>query len=281
MKKSSAYILISLFFSHTSFARECPEDIGNYGNNIHFQDVSCISVINEKRVSEKVYRTISLNDEGVVQVMSSTKAATLSASMGFRVFYLFPLRAKRKIQSHDESHLQVIHPSGVQFNFDKFGNVSSPDLKMSVSSAINLQNKAGIEIESFPEGIVIDIGYRIGKSPSEYENKMVTITDKNQKKCSVNNNELFKKKKYDVEFIYKTNVEMYHFLEKRCKGLDLSDFLDIEKEKLKNLTRSSTLGSAPRKSPKLNVDDSKRETKNNSGSEVESDSMSDQKNAGR
>jgi hypothetical protein len=169
----------------------------------------------------------------------------------------------------------VKHPSGVIFDFDKTGRVSSPDLKMKVSKEINSQNKSGIEIENFPKGLVVDLGYRMGASPINNKNAAVTITDKNNKKCSMVNSDLNKITKDDVELIYKTNEELHKFLAKKCPKLDISDLLKPMKQELDAVMATKKVGDAPKKVVDTKENDSKRDAKNVDGYDTMEDLLQD------
>jgi hypothetical protein len=63
------------------------------------------------------------------------------------------------------------------------GVMSSSDLKMVVSKDINSSNKGGVEIKNYPKGLVFDLGYRMGNTPVLNPDTVITVTDKNNKKC--------------------------------------------------------------------------------------------------
>lgn len=244
------------------FAESCPEARGKYGNGVQYQDMFCRIMVSADKTDSKSYRNITFTDEGMIQVFSNFPGTTNSNSTGARVYYLFPFKEKKAIIATGPEGLSVKHPSGVVFNFDKEGKVSSSQLKMKVSKEINSQNKSGIEIESFSNGIVVDLGYRGGASPTNNKNAAVTITDKNKKKCTMLNSDLNKINKDDVELIYKNNEDLHKFLSKKCPKLDLSDLLKPAVENLQTVTKSKKLGTAPAVEDKgLNQNDSKREAK--------------------
>jgi hypothetical protein len=257
-------VIFSLAILSTSsylFAKDCPTTSGKYGDGIQYQDAFCRIFVTADKIDSTSNRNIIFTNEGLIQVFSNFPGTTNSNSTGARVYYLFPFRTDKKINAIDASHLSVTHPSGVQFEFDKNGRLSSPDLKMKVSKEINSKNKSGIEIESYPKGIVIDLGYRMGNTPTLNKNAVVTITDKNQKKCVLANSEINKIDKDNAELIYKTNESLHKFLAKRCSQLDISDLLAPASDNLKVVSKPSRLGASPSIDRSGTTDDSKRSPK--------------------
>ncbi len=255
---------ISLLFTITLFAKDCPNNNGKYGNGFQYQDMFCRMMIGADRVDSASYRNLTFTDEGLIQVFSNFPGTTNSNSTGVRVFYLFPLKTDKSIKEADATHLSFKHPSGADLIFDQNGHLSSPQLKMKIDRQVNSKNKSGIEIESFSNGIVVDLGYRQGNTPTLNKDAVVTITDKNGKTCKMINSDLNIISKDNVELRYKSNEAMYTFLSKRCPQLDFSDFLSKNEnhESIKDINRSKNFGAAPVNSASnTNINDSKREAK--------------------
>lgn len=218
-------------------------------------------MVSADKTDSKSYRNVMFTDEGLVQVFSSFPGTTNSNSTGARIYYLFPYKEQKSITNVSAKGLSVRHPSGARFNFDKNGIVSSSDLQMKVSKEINSKNKSGIEIESFPNGILVDLGYRGGASPTNNKNAVVTITDKNKNKCIMVNSDINKINKDEVELIYKTNEELHKFLSRKCPKLDISDLRRPMKETLQAIDTSRKIGFSPVNNKNVKENDSKREAK--------------------
>lgn len=257
MNNQSAFIFTLLVFSSVVSAKDCPEKFGRYGEGKTYQNMFCKIAVQADSSKPETNRSMTFTDEGLVQVFSNLAGST-SSSTGARVYYLFPLKNKQAVIEESADHLSVSHASGVEFDFDKTGNISSPQLKMKVSKTISHENKGGVEIESFPQGLVFDLGYRIGNTPTLNKNAVVTVTDKNNKKCTMLNNDFNKVEGYSVELRYKTNEELHKFLSKKCANLDLSDLLRPMKAKLQAVVKPSELGSAPKKNAEASQNDSQR-----------------------
>lgn len=249
--------LLSFFISFSIMAEDCPSEFGRYGNSISYQNTFCRFFITADRTSSENSRNLTFTDDGLIQVFSNFPGTTNSNSTGARVYYLFPIREAKKILTIGDKGISIQHPSGAQFNFNEKGRVSSPDLEMTTSSEINSKNKSGIEIKNYKKGLVFDLGYRMGNTPVSKKETIVTVTDKNNKKCTLLNREINNIKGDEVSLIYKTNKELHQFLIKKCPSLDLSDFLE------KNLFTNSTegLGSPPKLNEKKEVDNTKRDVK--------------------
>lgn len=259
----STLLFVSLPFllcSNQIFSKDCPTSFGKYGNGLQYQDVSCRLMVSSDRIDSSTYRNITFNDDGLIQIFSNFPGTTNSNSTGARVFYLFPKRSTKSTYKATSEGLTFAHPSGADFFFDKAGKMSSKSVKMTVASNINSKNNSGIEISNYPQGIVIDIGYKMGNSPTLNKNGVVTITDKNFKKCSIKNTDFHKITGSDVQLIYKTNKDLHSFLSKVCSQLDLSDLLEKPID-LKAVSKPRILGEAPKNDTALDVDDSKRSAK--------------------
>lgn len=253
-------IFIFIILTSAIKAGDCPSSFGTFGENIGYQSISCRFFIKAEDAGD-YNRNYTFNDEGQIQVFTGFPGTKIHNSTGARVYYLFPLRGKKEITAADDTHLVLSHASGVSFEFDKKGRVSSPQLKMRVSKEINSKNNGGVEIENYPNGILIDLGWKMGDTPTRDKNAKVTITDKNNKKCTFLNKEFNKMNGDQPELIYKTNEALHVFLSKKCPDLDISDLLAPAKENLQSVSKTSSLGAAPVKEVPTHEDDSKRSPK--------------------
>lgn len=245
MKTIFKIICLSALTISFAYAKTCDEKYGKYGNDIQYQNAFCTFFISSTKINSDSYRNVTFSDTGLVQFFSNFPGTTNSNSTGARVYYFFPVRGEKEITSVDTNNLNVKHSSGVNFNFDKNGNITSPDLKMKIDKNINSKNKGGVEVESYSKGLVIDIGYRMGNSPTLNKNATVTITDKNSKKCTMPNSDFHSIDKYNVELKYKTNEAMHRFLKGKCPGLDLSDLKSPISNEVQVITKPSSLGAPP------------------------------------
>jgi hypothetical protein len=254
--------VLALSLSTIVNAKDCLQVFEKYGDNKSYQDAFCKIKIAADSSSASTSREILFTDSGLIQVFANFPGAKNSTSTGAHVFYLFPTREDKKISSADESHLSVTHPSGVSFVFDKFGHISSPDLQMKVSNEITPNNKAGIEIDGYSKGIVIDLGYRVGNTPTLNKSAVVTVTDKNKKKCTLENSEFNKIENGEASLIYKTNESLHGFLRKKCPNLDVSDLLVPIATNLKTISKPSSLGDSPSLAQDLKTVDKKEKKLN-------------------
>ena len=135
---------------------------------------------------------------------------------------------------------------GQIFDFDAKGRLSSPDIKITMSKEINSKNKGGIEIEPFSKGLLIDLGYRMGDSPINSNNSIVTITDKNNIKCTMPNCDFNKIVSDEAELRYKSNCKLHNLLAKKCPKLDISDLLKPLKNEIGTVLSAKTISSSSR-----------------------------------
>ena len=253
----SSFIVMGI---NLCYAKDCPTNFGKYGDNRSFQDVSCRLMVSSDRMDSTTYRNITFNNDGLIQVFSNFPGTTNSNSTGARVFYLFPKRAQHFQYSASSDGLSFTHPSGAIFQFNKSGRITSKDMKVAVANDVNSKNNSGIEMSHYSSGIIIDIGYKMGNSPTLNKNGVVIISDKNNKKCTLKNTDIHKIKGSDFELIYKTNRDLHTFLAKVCSNLDLSDLIEKPID-FKVVSKPRVLGEAPRKDLLQEVDDSKRSAK--------------------
>lgn len=259
MKTFLFFTLITL--NSSLMAADCPISSGKYGEGAGYQNIACRIFIKDSSRDSDKSRNFTFTDEGQIQVFSNFPGTTNSNSTGARIFYLFPLRTKKNIAAIDESHLSLVHPSGAVINFDKTGKPGSKDLVIKVASEVNSQNKSGVEIESYPQGLVVDLGYRMGNTPVLNKNATVTITDKNKKKCVMVNSEFNKVGKDKAELIYKTNEALHKFLSSKCPQLDISDLLRPLNEDFKAILKPTKIGAAAAKPDSASENDSQRGAK--------------------
>src|SRR5690606_26382145 len=86
------------------------------------------------------------------------------------------------------------------------------------SMAHVIKAKGGVQIPSI-KGIVIDHGWRRGKSPIEGLNRNAEVRDRNGKRCGIKNSDILKAVPYDVERKFKTNSAWSKFVANRCPNL--------------------------------------------------------------
>lgn len=232
-----------------------------YGDNIQYLDLVCMYEITSTKINDEKNRKVLFTEDGQVQFISNFPGSTLSNSSGSRIYYFFPTRNEQKILTADNNHLLVKHSSGFQINFDKNGNMTSPDLTMKISNDINSENKGGVEIATYSKGLVIDVGYSQGRSPLLDKQGIVTITDKHNKQCLVKNNEFHTIIKFKSVLTHPTNESMYHYLKEKCPELDLFDLMAPLSSEIKNLITPASFGGVPPPEQKAANNNNKREAK--------------------
>lgn len=256
-------ILISLpsIFTSALKAEECPMTSGVYGKNKAYQNYFCRFSINlDGAKDSSPNRKIIFNDKGQIQIAVNYMVGGKDSDAA-RVFYIYPLVQKKKISTVSTDELVVEHASGAQFKINADGRMSSPNVKMSFSQEINGQNKSGVEINSYSNGLVVDFGYKTKKTPMQVANSPGTVTDKNNKKCYLINSDLHTIVKDDPIPRYKTNEALHGFFAKKCPGLDISDLLKPFKKDLDVVTKPSTVGAAPKVEEEIKISDESRKEK--------------------
>jgi hypothetical protein len=263
-------LIFFLFFTSLSKADDCAGEQGRYGNGLSWSNHVCKFLIST-RVDSPPQKNFVFNDEGLVQVFSDfAKTDAQKTNVGYRVYYIFPLQTKKQLTSKSSEQLDLTHTSGARFKFNKFGEISSPDLKLKYDSKIDPENKGGLEIESFPKGVVFDLGYRKNNSPKENPEGKIIVTDKNLKKCIIANSDFHIVTKYDSKPRYKTNEAIHTFLSNKCPNLDISDFLKPLKKDIEVVTRPSKLGTSPKKEEDISTNETPRSISKEAMDELDS-----------
>ncbi len=78
MKNTIKFLFLFSLIAQTLKAEDCPVVVGKYGNGSKFQSVACRTSISEKAVDDTSYRSVLLNDEGMIQVFSNFPGTTNS-----------------------------------------------------------------------------------------------------------------------------------------------------------------------------------------------------------
>ncbi|MFP5520740.1 MAG: hypothetical protein ACLGGX_12615 [Bdellovibrionia bacterium] len=173
-------------------------------------------------VKNLTYRDFLFDEQGLMMVFASFGEGDDSQTTGAREFYLFPRKNKIPTGKFLENNdLVVTHPSGTEFLFSsKTGDVTamSPG-QLKVSSFFDPSEKSGVEILKF-EGILLDLGFRMGAPPSSLSSGRATFKDTQNNSCVLRNSELFRiTSDGDAYFRYPQDAALGKFLKTRCPDL--------------------------------------------------------------
>lgn len=179
----------------------------------------CYMSVMPFNVKNMTYRDYLFDEKGLMMIFVSYGDGPDSEMTGAREYYLFP-----RVQSiphsfwQADNRLLVRHPSGTEFVFESntgdLGSMSPGQVE--VDPFFDPSRKAGIEIKKF-EGILLDVGFTMGRSPSSQSGRSSQFKDSSGNTCTVKNTEVFKYTRGgDSSFKFLDDKSLQSFLKSRC-----------------------------------------------------------------
>ena len=202
-----------------------PEHIGGtqvYGDSIGGD--RCFVSAQSNAVNGLVYRSYGFYSNGLLMVFSSYgDGDDLSTLTSAREFYFFPrLRHPGVEKDAAAKTLTVIMSDGGRFTFDTAkGELASVDRgDVSVAPRVDPADRGGVEFPRY-NGLVLDVGFRMGESPAGRRNGDSTFRSAHGQTCTVKNSELFAYADGDHRFKF-DDAALKVFLRGRCPNLPVS-----------------------------------------------------------
>lgn len=198
----SISILATLTLSQAALASDFTNDkcsrVLTHSGNIQIsrdwdQDTSfCYLSIHPMDVENLTYRDYMFTNTGMMMIFNSYGEGSTSTTTGAREFYLFPRNGYPDYRVEENGDVTVKMVSGHLMRFDTktFRIVSVTDGKVVEASSVNSKNNGGVEL-SLSRGLLLDIGFTMGKSPSSVKDKKIMFHDVNSKTCSLRNRDIF------------------------------------------------------------------------------------------
>ncbi|WII73064.1 hypothetical protein QJS83_04150 [Bdellovibrio sp. 22V] len=223
-------ILMMMGLAHAEGPQTCP-DIYERREGTKIQQIwsdasySCFfTVTPQDAYVDLEYRDHLFASNGLFMVFNSFGPGDESKTTGAREFFMFPRPNDRySYKWNDEANeLEVVHVTGDTFVFDikKARLKSVTRANVTVADYVVPSNRGGIEISNY-QGILLDSGFTLGRSPTSNANAYSTFKDFNGKTCRMKNSELFKYTS-DGEIIFKySDKSLKALLNSRCPQLSL------------------------------------------------------------
>lgn len=177
----------------------------------------CYMDIHPMDVTEQIYRDYLFTNEGQLMVFNSYGDGEISKSTGARVYYLFPRKYDYPDVAFEENRdvtVRLISGHLVRYDATTMKIASVSGLQFTEDKRIRNDNKGGVEL-SPTQGLLLDIGFAIGKSPGDDPNQVVQFKDFKGNTCRVKNKDVFNYKTEDPVFKF-TDAELQVFLKKSC-----------------------------------------------------------------
>jgi hypothetical protein len=204
----------------------CPDRVERHGTiqiqqNLSGSNVCFLSVSNYKTTGG-VYRNYLFTGDGSLMVFNSYGWGDDSDSTGAREYFFFPRKTTEPTYywNSEARRLEVTAVSGDQFYFDyETGEmVAASKGKVTVAPEVRPDNKGGVEISQY-QGLMLDIGFSIGRAPSSSSSSYSVFRDAKAASCKIKNNLLFTyKSSGDVYFRY-NDTNLAAFLKRNCSKL--------------------------------------------------------------
>ncbi|RYZ84072.1 MAG: hypothetical protein EOP06_18775, partial [Proteobacteria bacterium] len=158
-------------------------------------DSCTVSVHPREAYVDLIYRDFLFDTNGLFMVFNSYGNGSDSQSTSAREFYFFPRAVSDLKYEFDakNNRLMVTAASGKRFYFNTIKailtDVSGSMLQQDYS--MEPKNRGGVE---FPQndGLIMDGGFKIGQSPSQYPKEKVTFRDPTGNTCDLTNSEVYK-----------------------------------------------------------------------------------------
>lgn len=187
---------------------DCPEKLEAYDNIQIQQSLSgdgqtCYLSIHPRDAFETlIYRDYLLTSDGLLMVFNSYSASEEPAASGAREFYFLNQNFKEFRWKTNGSVLEVTGLDQMKFEFSLTdGQVTGiSGAKFTLDKDVNPNNKGGLEIASF-NGIFLDVGFRIGNSPSMESSRKVKLENSIREKCWLRNHQIFEYQDGDSQII--------------------------------------------------------------------------------
>lgn len=218
-KKIKQYVLgtlLGLFFSITAMAYSAPENCPKkltHVNNLQFsrayqEDLSeCwISIDNMNGYQKLIYRSYLITTDGLLMVFNSYGSGPNSTHTGARQYYFFPREVFTNEVDLQKDLVSVRLNSKLKFQFQTkvLNLVNQPEFKIKTDPKINRNNKGGVEILEY-NGVYLDLGFSMGKSPSDNAEGKSLFKNQFGQACEVINKQIFDYKN-DDNFLHGDNV---------------------------------------------------------------------------
>ena len=213
-------VLFTLFSFNLFAADPCSSDYGQKLNLRYqtgkFQDGNCFISIGNVKTYNLVYRSFLFTSEGQIMVFNSFGDGPSSTSTGARVFYLWPYKNKLNYEIFDDRiEINLVTGQKAIFNFDPGSWEDLDRARVFIDPVIEPQNQGGIEIES-PSHILLDLGFRMGSTPSTDRKRMVNLFVRGNQSCRLSIKKFIKVRSGEPVLIPDTNKKLEKLIEKYC-----------------------------------------------------------------
>lgn len=219
-------ILLSAALGASQAFADCTDKYEIYDNTqiqISPGTDACYFTVTPRNVPNLVYRDFLFDTNGDFMIFNSFGQGPESTTTAAREFYFFPRPNKEFAYQYDANkhQLNITLPSGKIASFDTnksiLLSISGTQLKQDYN--VTPSNRGGIEVVA-DDGLLLDIGFKVGQSPSQNPASKATFRDAEGHACQVENAVLFTyTADQDVILKAKTDDEVRSLLKSFCPNL--------------------------------------------------------------
>lgn len=226
MKLLASFVLLVLGSSQGIAAADCPDKFEVFDNTrvqLLPGTQGCMMSLSPRNYEQLTYRSFLFYSNGLFMVFNSFGPGNDSTSSGAREYYFFP--RQHELSYHYDAASKRVHLRSASgkvfiFNTEKAILLSISDTEFTAEDEVHSGNKGGIEITR-NNGLYLDLGFKIGQSPSQNPKGKIRFKDSQNNICSVTNSEIFNYTA-DLDAIFKySDDQLPRFLSKRCPMLNL------------------------------------------------------------
>ncbi len=169
-----------------------------------------------------IYRDFLFDDDGLFMVFNSYGPGDESKTTAAREFRFFPRGQGNLSYSHDPAtqRLSVTTPSGKVFVFDsqKAVLISVSGSQITQDYSVNPNNRGGIEFAK-NDGLMLDGGFTIGKSPSQSSKGKIVFKDADARQCQLANGDVYRYTLDDDVIFRYDDAQLKSVLNSKCPHL--------------------------------------------------------------
>ncbi len=168
-------------------------------------NTNCFVYVTPVDKRDLVFRSYVFSSDGAFQIFESYGRGSEQTRTGIRSYFFPSLRGNphvNLVSIENQTLLQVASPSGIRFKFDPSkSRMSAIDGADFVEfDDVDPGHEGGIEIFG-ANRLWIDSGYARGHAPYEDLDSSSWVIDRNDKRCSILNRQLFVKNQREVKLL--------------------------------------------------------------------------------
>lgn len=220
------FLLISIHFIENIYAyseaKNCKRVLVGKNNmqfsqNFHKDTAECVlDILPRDGYLTMWYRSYYISSSGLFMIFNSYGDGPSSTTTGAREFYFLPRRPYQDLTELTDQYARVVINHNVALDFMTTKDlklINNQNITFKVDPKINKKNKGGVEIVSY-KGVYLDVGFSMGRSPSENKESVSTFVNSSRQKCQLKNKFIFDYKNGNI-YLFGDSV-ISQILQKQC-----------------------------------------------------------------